>query len=504
MNLSKHREKNIVHIRGLFLASCAWAVIGDILGISLWEIYLFIFLLYLFSIAYISKIYRMLAIFGAISMIGGYILGYSVIQERMEKLHRFTSEYHLWEKYAWSWEIDALLFQKDMSRVYRLRIDNFDNTSTWFSIPDKDYSIAVEVPKNLSIQIWDSISFTGKIEQSISIPLRGFDKYLFFHETYASLSAPTFLRYASTEPKGIIENLKEYWNTVFLSIFPKDVASIILGMTIGDDTHLSSETKNDFISSGISHILVVSGSNIAFLILFLSFFLKYLPITKYIRMASIWCILFFYGSLVWWDVSVIRAIIMGILSYIIAEYGGNVASLSTLAFSAIILTIIEPLAPLYDAGFGLSFGATAGILLFQERGKILLQKYHIHENFHAYITLSVGAMFGSLPVMIYHFWSLSSGSLIINLFIGWCLGFILWYATIYFPLAIIFEKSQYLLWYILYIPTQYIITLSDVFGKMPALSIPEEFRGAIASILFGIYTVLFFEKIFTTLHSHTK
>ena len=68
------------------------------------------------------------------------------------------------------------------------------------------------------------------------------------------------------------------WNDTFESYFPRDIAGTLLGMTIGSIDLLSRETKDAFIATGISHILVVSGSNIAFLIILLTFFLKYFPL----------------------------------------------------------------------------------------------------------------------------------------------------------------------------------------------------------------------------------
>jgi competence protein ComEC len=122
-------------------------------------------------------------------------------------------------------------------------------------------------------------------------------------------------------------------------------------MTIGIDEYLTKPLKDAFLQSGITHILVVSGSNIAFLIFFMTFFMKYLPIHRYIRMIVISGVIIFYGFLVGWEVSVVRATIMGILSYVIAEYGSRTASLASLALAGIILTGFAPLAPVYDAGF---------------------------------------------------------------------------------------------------------------------------------------------------------
>ena len=101
-------------------------------------------------------------------------------------------------------------------------------------------------------------------------------------------------------------------------------------MVIGMDQYLENDVKDAFMKSGITHILVVSGSNIAFLILFLMFFLKYTPVKRWGRISLIGGAIIFYGFLVGWEVSVVRATLMGILSYFIAEYGRRASSIAIL------------------------------------------------------------------------------------------------------------------------------------------------------------------------------
>ena len=118
-----------------------------------------------------------------------------------------------------------------------------------------------------------------------------------------------------------IEKLRADSIAIFRTSFPDDVAGILLGMTVGITDLLSPDTRADFIGSGLTHILVVSGSNIAFLILLITFFLKYIHLSRWLQIGIILMFLLFYGTLVGWDVSVIRATIMGILSYSIASNG---------------------------------------------------------------------------------------------------------------------------------------------------------------------------------------
>lgn len=81
-------------------------------------------------------------------------------------------------------------------------------------------------------------------------------------------------------------------------------------MTIGNIELLSSETKQYFTNAGITHILVVSGSNIAFVIILLTGILKYIPLSRWIRITVVILFVLLYGSLVGWDMPVVRAVSM--------------------------------------------------------------------------------------------------------------------------------------------------------------------------------------------------
>ena len=90
-------------------------------------------------------------------------------------------------------------------------------------------------------------------------------------------------------------------------------------MTIGNIELLTNETKKAFTNAGITHILVVSGSNIAFVIVILTGILRYMPIGRIIRTMIVIIFVLGYGSLVGWDMPVVRAVSMGIITYIALE-----------------------------------------------------------------------------------------------------------------------------------------------------------------------------------------
>lgn len=494
MNLSKYREKNLVHARGLFLSFCTSYIIGDIVWVSGgWDF--FIFLVFLIFIS----LWKRWILIGIIAIVG-YLLwygygAYSYANTRAT-LDSLASSWYIYDvKNRYIWTIEKRLYSKERSEVYRLNIDNIDTTSTWeISIPEKEITIFVELPSNIRTEPGDVIWFTGKIQKNITYPIEWYEKYTLYQGWYGYIFLTGFERIVESNESTIIWNVKDFWGKIFLEWFPSNVSGILLGMTIGADEYMEKDIKKSFTESGISHILVVSGANIAFLILFMTFFMKYLPIGKYIRIVIIGGIILFYGTLVGWDVSVVRATIMGIISYLIAEYGARTSSLATLALAGLVLTIYNPLSPIYDAGFGLSFGATLGILIFHTP----IQKYwiraHLPENIYPFVSVSIWAMLGSAPILIYHFSTFPVGTLIINILISIVLWWILFGSVFYVLFSLLSSHLAYYFGFLLYIPARYIIELSALFDDFWTITLSENTSKMIALILLGSYTVLLLEK----------
>lgn len=139
--------------------------------------------------------------------------------------------------------------------------------------------------------------------------------------------------------------------------------ALVLWLLIWDKSLLSKKLYDQFIHSWLVHIIVVSGWNIMFLIIFLSIILFFIPF--YIRLIFIWLGVIIYSLLVGWDSSVIRATIMWILS-LLALFFWRVSDVRRLlAIAFIIMVIYNPYFLWYDLWFILSFLAILWILFFE-------------------------------------------------------------------------------------------------------------------------------------------
>ena len=80
-------------------------------------------------------------------------------------------------------------------------------------------------------------------------------------------------------------------------------------MLIGDRSQIPETEYQDFINSGLVHLVAVSGGNILMIVVFLHFFLFFLPF--YARLGLILFTIIGYSLICGLDSSVFRAVLMG-------------------------------------------------------------------------------------------------------------------------------------------------------------------------------------------------
>jgi competence protein ComEC len=209
-------------------------------------------------------------------------------------------------------------------------------------------------------------------------------------------------------------------------LYPDPEASLLAGILLGDESGLSEELKTAFNDTGTRHIIAISGFNISIMAgLFLASFTKWLGARRAIWLTALGIGL--YTLLVGAEASVVRAAIMGVLALIARQVGRQQFALNTLAFTAAMMALINPLV-LWDGGFQLSFAATLGLVLYADRlrarsDKLLQARLskewtaRIRTPFYEFILLTLAVQITTLPLLLYHFQRFSLVSVPANLFI---------------------------------------------------------------------------------------
>lgn len=397
-------------------------------------------------------------------------------------------------KYTIRWKVENILYTNNLSSTYRLKIDSIANTSPLNSgsLAEENVGIFLEVPNNLHINSGDIIEYQWKITKVIDTSLSGFAGYAWYHRVYWKSSVPLFSRIHKNDP-GYVEQLQHWAKAVLFRGFPEDIAGIILGMTIGNIELLTTETKKSFTNAGITHILVVSGSNIAFVIIILSGILRYIPIRRVIQSSIVILFVILYGTLVWWDTPVIRAVAMWLITYMALEWGKRASSIAILFLVWWGILLSSPLALIYDAGFGLSFAGTLGILLFHKYIWSRIKHQYIPKFVVDIISVTIAASIGSMVAIIYHFGTIPLNTIFSNILISGVLGWVLFSSVLYLLFALIWWWLIYIWWWTIYLPTAYIMWIGNFFGNGYTLTLDENIAHPLALCLIGsMMTLVFF------------
>jgi competence protein ComEC len=208
--------------------------------------------------------------------------------------------------------------------------------------------------------------------------------------------------------KGIISTINQ--------LLGEKQAGLLNGMLVGERSGLNREVKQEFSDAGLTHIMAVSGMNVAFVIIPFMFIFKRLRfslrLSNSLAILSIMMFVFITG----FSASVLRASIMAtviLLAQILYREGDVYSSLS---FAAIILLVVNP-GTLFDIGFQLSFAATLSLVLFYKRINEITVKIPIPKLISETIAVTIAAQILVTPLGVLYFNRFSIISVITNLLV---------------------------------------------------------------------------------------
>ena len=145
-------------------------------------------------------------------------------------------------------------------------------------------------------------------------------------------------------------------------VLPPAPAGLLPGLAIGDTAGLTTEVEDDFRTAGLTHLLAVSGANLAIVagaVLALMRLLRTDP-----RLAAVLSGATIVGFVVLArpSPSVVRAAAMGAVVLLALALGRGRSALPALAVAVLVLLLVDP-ALAVDPGFALSVSATAALVL---------------------------------------------------------------------------------------------------------------------------------------------
>ena len=238
--------------------------------------------------------------------------------------------------------------------------------------------------------------------------------------------------------KTIISNIRNKIKTIVESNTAPNEGSIIKALTIGDRSLISNKLNENYRTSGLAHVLSISGMHMSIiaLLVFLLVRLLLLPIgygqydfRKLAALISIF-VTFLYFLISGQTVSCIRAFVMTTLVLLGILFNRRAITLRLWAFALVVVVLLTPSAVI-NPGFLMSFSATLGLISYYEKKSHeihnWLNKSNIISKIFAYIIgiiiTDLVASIMTLPYTMYYFNQISVYTTLGNMLAGPIIAF---------------------------------------------------------------------------------
>ncbi len=243
---------------------------------------------------------------------------------------------------------------------------------------------------------------------------------------------------------------------------PEPHSALLSGIVLGTKSSLAPTFFEGLRTTGTLHVVVASGMNIS---LFAGSILNGLAIFVSRRRAIIPALLgvLTYVVLVGFEPPIVRAAVMGAISFAAQAYGREFDAWRALFISAALLLLLNPLW-LFDVGFQLSFAATAGMLAFGVRIHRLLS--HVAGFMREGLSTTLAAQIPVTPILFVAFGQVSLVSPLVNALILWTVPFIMAGGMLVALLGLVWEPIGQLASWFVWLLLEYFVTIVRLFSNV--------------------------------------
>ena len=280
------------------------------------------------------------------------------------------------------------------------------------------YVFAPQVDKVPTVRIGDKVTVSGKIKVPIRYNNPGqIDTVMLLRcqGITAQLSAgKQGVHVESVEGYGFlrkISDIRAYYLRSMEQVMPKEDAAAIFAMLFGGYAGIKEGLVEAFTTTGIVHILSVSGSHISLLAATMVWLCGLFRLPLSLAYVMVIGSIVIYSVLAGCVPPVIRSAIMGGLTFMALAMGREKDARRILTLTGLVMLFISPLL-LFHISFQLSFSATAGLLYL---GPILRAKLEkLPELIKGGMSITLAAQFSTLPFLAWYFNQVSISSLLSN------------------------------------------------------------------------------------------
>lgn len=220
---------------------------------------------------------------------------------------------------------------------------------------------------------------------------------------------------------GVAAWFHERVKDVFAKALPSRSASLLLGIVFGIREGIDHDFSAQLASTGVLHVVAASGMNVTLVGGFLSSLFSLMLRRQFALVFTIMGI-FFYALLSGLDASIVRASLMGMMTFGAQIIGRQYMASYALFLTAFFMLMLNPDLST-DIGFQLSFAATTGLIWIQPVLSIFLRgglrKVARIVFFREDLKTTIAAQLAVTPLLLLYFGTYSLWSVVVNALVLW-------------------------------------------------------------------------------------
>ncbi len=286
--------------------------------------------------------------------------------------------------------------------------------------PRGPWRVYAWLPRYPAVIPTDRVAFDGSVQpvQQDGSEFAGF--LVSSHIVATTRVSALHLVDAAPDAFGIAERIRGAADAALARVLPEPMAGLASGILVGRRDRVSRDVATSFTTTGLSHVVAISGWNICLVAAVIGGLLNAAGISRRSRSVAIIVALGCFTLLAGTGASVVRASFMGGVALVARETGRPGSAMAALGLAVWMLLVYDP-SMVTDIGFQLSVTATAGLLWWGSRLTRRLAgsapgrpRRWLAES----LGVSLAAQAATLPLVLFQFGRLSLVSPLANLVIA--------------------------------------------------------------------------------------
>ena len=304
---------------------------------------------------------------------------------------------------------------KEKSQALRLSDVTIETEDGWREVTG---AVLVYVPPFPEYRYGDRINVTGKLLEPPVFDTFDWREYLARDDVFATVLYPSIIDVDPGHGNPVlagIYSLRQRLADGLAAALPEPHASLAQGLALGIRSNIADDVEAAFAASGTSHLLAISGQNLAIIAGVILIAVRGLLGRRgywyvWVAMAAVWGFTVLSGL----APPVVRAAVMASVFLLAELFGRQKSAAPALCLAAALMVAANPQV-LWSASFQMSFAAMAGLILLlppiEEASRRLVARfpgedsrfYGLARYLGEGLAVTTAAVAGVLPLTAYYF-----------------------------------------------------------------------------------------------------